>query len=186
MTDAIHVRTIRVEAARVGDCELEVTGRLVDDRPQGSESWFGRPYGPTIHDMSLTLRVRYPDLVITGVGGSMAAHPYVVCPDAVPRLDRLVGLSVARGFTRALNERLGRQQGCAHLTALIHAMAPVVRQGAGAAFGEQADVPRPGRDRWFVDTCQAWRADGALADRLRAGDLEGLQALSTPRPDPAA
>lgn len=185
MTETIHVRTIRIEATRVGEHELEVTGRLVDDRPQGSESWFGRPYGPTIHDMSLTIRVRYPDLVITHVDGGMTAHPYTICRDAVPGLDRLVGISVAQGFTRAINERLGRQRGCAHLTALIHAIAPVVRQGAGAAFRDDGDLPSAERDLWFIDTCQAWRADGPLAARLRAGDVAGLQALSSTGDEPA-
>jgi hypothetical protein len=180
----IHVRTIRIEARRVGPDELEVTGRLVDDRPQGGPRWWGVQQDVTIHDMSLTLRVRYPDLTITAVGGTMATHPYTVCPDAVPPLQTLVGLSVAQGFTRAVNERFGRQQGCAHLTALLHAIGPVVRQGAGAAFRDESAVPRP-QDLWFVNTCQAWREDGPLAHRLRAGDVEGLRALSARRPESA-
>jgi hypothetical protein len=174
----VHVRTIRAEALRVGDDELEVTGRLVDERPDGGPDWLDEPRGPVIHDMALTLRVRHPDLVITHVAGRMAEHPYTLCPDAIPPLSRLVGLSVAQGFTRAVNERLGRQHGCAHLTALVQAMGPVVRQAAGAAFGEAASPPRPDRDLWFVNTCQAWREGGPLHTHLRAGDTEGLRRLS--------
>lgn len=174
----IHVRTIRVEAARVGADELEVTGHLVDERPQGGPFWFGTRHGTSIHDMALTIRVRSPELVITAVSGSMATHPYTVCPDAVPPLQELVGLSVARGFTRAVNERFGRQHGCAHLTALVHAMAPVVRQGATAAFRDQRTPPPSEDDRWFIDTCQAWRSEGPLATRLRAGDTDGLRAFA--------
>jgi hypothetical protein len=182
MSATIQVRTIRVEARQVGDAELDVTGRLVDERPRGGPRWVGLDRGTTIHDMSLTLRVRYPDLTITAVSGTMATFPYTVCGDAVPPLQQLVGLSVAQGFTRAVNERFGRERGCAHLTALIQAMAPVVRQGAGAAFRDE-DAPSGGEaDHWFVDTCQAWRARGPLHERLRAGDVDGLRALTAGRP----
>lgn len=177
----IHVRTIRVEAARAGEAEMEVTGRLVDERPQGGR-WFGAEHGTTIHEMSLTVRVRYPDLVITAASGTMTHHPYTVCRDALPSLDRLVGLSVRSGFTRAVNERLGREKGCAHLAALVQAMAPVVRQGAGAAFGGEDAPPGADRDLWFVNSCQAWREHGDLHRRLAAGDVEGLKGLTAFRP----
>lgn len=173
----VHVRTIRLEAVRVGPDELEVTGHLVDERPGGTR-WFGIERGPVVHDMSVTLAVRYPDLVIIRATAEMRTYPYTVCPDAVPGLQQLVGLSVVQGFSRAVHERLGRDRGCAHLTALIQAMGPVVRQGAGAAFRDDREVPRP-EDRWFVNTCQAWREGGELHRRLAAGDLAGLRALST-------
>jgi hypothetical protein len=175
---AVQVRTIRAEAWRVSDDELDVTGRLVDDRPAGGPHWWGEDQGATIHDMTLTIRVRYPDLVITGASGNMASHPYTLCPDALPPLQQLVGLSVARGFTRAVNERFGRQAGCAHMTALIQALGPVVRQAAGAAFREADAPPRADRDLWFVNTCQAWREHGPLHARLAKGDIEGMKALS--------
>jgi hypothetical protein len=180
----VHVRTLTMEAHRAGDALLEVTGRLVDTRPQGPGiGWFGATNGSIIHDMRVTLYVRHPDLVIVALTANMASHPYAMCPDAVEPLQQLVGLSVARGFTRAVNERFGRQLGCAHLTALIQAMAPVVRQAIGPAFLEYAEIPKSGGETWFVNTCQAWKEGGLLHQRLAAGDLEGLKALSarTPR-----
>ena len=179
----VHVRTIRVEITPACEGELEVTATLVDERPRGNAKWFGSEPPPVIHDMRLGLRVRQPGLVITAVRSEMASHPYTICPDALPPLQTLVGLSIARGFTREVNERFGRQRGCAHFTALIHAVAPAVRQGAGVAFGEH---DRPGDpDPWFVNTCQAWREDGPLHRLVRAGDEAGLRGLSAfpPAPD---
>jgi hypothetical protein len=173
----LHTRTLRMDAVRVSDTELEVTGRLIDDRPE-PEDWFGVPSGLVIHDMQVTLRVRHPDLVITAADAAMHERPYTLCTDAVPPLQRLIGLSVARGFTRAVNERLGRARGCAHLTALVHAIAPVVRQAAGVAFRGTRQAPDPATDLWFVNTCQAWREDGPLHTRLLANDVAGLRALS--------
>ena len=170
----VHVRTIRVDAIEDGEDALVVTGTLVDERPRGGEKWFGIEGPRVIHRMELSLRVRHPDGVITAVRGGMEAHPYRICPDAVPPLQSLVGVSVTLGFTRAVNERLGRQRGCAHLTALIHAMAPVVKQAAGVAF-----PPAEGDGAfWFINTCQAWREDGPLHRLVRAGDEDGLRDLS--------
>lgn len=172
-----HVRTVRTEVRRVAESELEVTGRLVDERPGGA-GWLGDGLGRVIHDMTLTIRVRHPDLVITAVEGRMDHRPYTLCTDAVPPLQRLVGLSVMKGFTRAVNERFGRQLGCAHLTALVQAMAPVVKQGAGATFHEDEEFPGPDQDLWFVNTCQAWREDGPLHERVQAGDAAGLRGFT--------
>jgi len=174
-----QVRTIRVSATRVAETEMEVIGHLVDERPTGTGvDWLEDGHGVVFHDMTLSIRVRHPALVITEVGGTMAAHPYTLCPDALPPLEALVGLSVARGFMRAVNERFGRQRGCAHLTSLVQAMGPVVRQAAGVAFHDLATAPPAQRDRWVVDSCQAWRQDGPLHTRLQAGDIDGLRAFS--------
>jgi hypothetical protein len=183
-----HIRTIRAECRVVSDTELEVTGHLVDERPMstGTAAWVDEDQGRIVHDMTLTIRLRHPDLVITAVEGRMDHRPYTLCTDAVPPLQRLVGLSVMQGFLRAVNERFGRQLGCAHMTALVHAMAPVVKQGAGAAFHEDEAMPRTDQDLWFVNTCQAWREDGPLHERVRAGDAAGLRAFSARRPGGAS
>jgi Protein of unknown function (DUF2889) len=173
----VHVRTIRVEVARAGPDELEITASLVDERPRDNPPWFGAEPPRVIHDMRLGLRVRHPDLVITGARAEMASHPYTICPEALPPLQQLVGLSISRGFTREVNERFGRQRGCAHFTALIHAVAPAVRQGAGVAFPDPAP-PAVGSSPWFVNTCQAWREEGPLHRLIRAGDEAGLRGLS--------
>ena len=131
--------------------------------------------------MRVTLYVQHPDLVITAVTAHMASHPYSLCPDAVEPLQQLVGLSIARGFTRAVNERFGRQFGCAHLTALIQAMAPVVRQAIGPAFREYDEIPKSGGETWFVNTCQAWKEGGLLHQRLAAATSRG-EALSARAP----
>ena len=80
----VHVRTIRVDVARAGEHELEITATLVDERPRDNPRWFGAEPPRVIHDMRLGLRVRHPDLVITEARSEMASHPYPICPDARP------------------------------------------------------------------------------------------------------
>ena len=161
----VHVRTIRIDAAEAetrGDARvLRVHGVLEDRRPQGVPDWIQHD-GDVIHHMEVTLTVTWPDLVLATVDSAMRTFPHAgVCPDALPPLQSLVGVAVGPGFTRAVNQRIGRERGCTHIAALILAMGPVVRQGAGAAFG----FTTPGDPRgtpWFVNSCQAWREGGPL------------------------
>lgn len=171
----VHVRTIRIDAtesAAGGDSPavLRVHGSLEDRRPQGVPDWIQHD-GDVIHYMEVTLTVTWPDLVVAAIDGAMRTFPHAgVCPDALPPLQSLVGVAVGRGFTRAVNERIGRERGCTHVTALILAMGPVVRQGAGAAFGFMT----PGDPRgtpWFVNSCQAWREGGPLHRAWLAGEV---------------
>jgi hypothetical protein len=170
----IHVRTIRIDAATIatdGDAgALRVHGSLEDRRPHGVPDWVQHD-GDVIHHMEVTLTVSWPTLAVTAIEGSMRTFPHAgVCPDALPPLQSLVGVAVGPGFTRAVNQRIGRERGCTHVAALILAMGPVVRQGAGAAFG----FATPGDPRgtpWFVNSCQAWREGGPLHRAWVAGDL---------------
>jgi hypothetical protein len=172
----VHVRTIRIDAAKVvaeGETEraaLRVHGSLEDRRPQGVPDWIQHD-GDVIHHMEVTLSVTWPDLAVSAIDGEMRTFPHAgVCPDALPPLQGLVGVTVGRGFTRAVNERIGRERGCTHVAALILAMGPVVRQGAGAAFGFAAPGD-PNGTPWFVNSCQAWREDGPLHRAWRAGEM---------------
>ena len=170
-----HVRTIQIDAAELdpedAPARLRVHGVLEDRRPRGVPDWLQHE-GDVIHRMEVMLTVRHPDLTITAVETRMSAFPHPgICPDALPAVQSLVGLRVDRGFTRAVNERLGRDKGCTHLTALILAMGPVVRQGAGAAFGfGRGRSPEGARERpWFINSCQAWREGGPLHTRWMEG-----------------
>jgi Protein of unknown function (DUF2889) len=100
----IHTRTIRMEAARVSDREMEVTGHLVDERPE-PEDWFGVPSGLVIHDMSVTLRVRAPYLVVTAASAAMDSRPYTICTDALDPLHSLVGASPSGGRASSRTHR---------------------------------------------------------------------------------
>jgi hypothetical protein len=56
----------------------------------------------------------------------------------------------------------------------------VRRQAAGAAFVEKKGAPPMPRDRWLINTCQAWREGGPLHTLLETGDAAGLRAAQTP------
>ncbi|EIV91345.1 DUF2889 domain-containing protein [Frankia sp. QA3] len=130
----VHRRTIDIEVCQVDDL-LVAQARLRDTRP-----WHPDPARVLLHDMELALHVRTADLTIVAVESRMNAFPHTECPLIRPSFDRLVGLSVRRGFTRALRETVSGVHGCSHLHEIARAAGPAIIQATLSA----ADARRRG------------------------------------------
>ena len=72
--------------------------------------------------------MRIDDLTITEAVAEMHTFPHTECPGIAPAFAGLVGLSVARGYTREVQARFGGPQGCTHLEQLARSLGPVVVQ----------------------------------------------------------
>jgi hypothetical protein len=148
-----------------------VVGTLHDERP-----WATGEYSPReVHHMELGIVVRLSDLVIVDAAAAMASFPHIECTDIEGSFTELIGLSVSRGYTSAVQERFGRQRGCSHLEFLARALGPVVIQAQTAAGarrieegGSQA-APSPGGLNWLTNTCHIWADDGVGSQKLAAG-----------------
>ena len=73
--------------------------------------------------------VRRADLTIVDAVADMKTFPHAECTEIEPNFRDLIGLSVGRGYSSAVQERFGRQRGCSHLEFLARAIGPVVVQG---------------------------------------------------------
>jgi hypothetical protein len=91
-----------------------------------------------------------------------------------PNFQRVVGLSLGRGFRKALRERPGGIEGCTHVLALLDAVAAAAAQ----AFASNKHAPRRTGDAepvqiWrldaLLDSCWSYRADGPVVRRLSGG-----------------
>lgn len=175
----VHRRTIEIEAVEL-DGSLEVTARLQDRRP-----WADGSTSPEVlHEMALRVTVRMQDLVVTEASADMSSYPHAECAAIEPAFADLVGMSVARGYTRAVQDRFGGVRGCTHLEHLARALGPGIVQsvasvrarrrvpGSGDAFGE--GVP------WMRDTCHVWAAGGIGERKLAAGWRPGMGAYPAP------
>ena len=69
----------------------------------------------------------------------MKTFPHAECTDIEPSFRDLIGLSVARGYSGAVQERFGRQRGCSHLEFLARAIGPVVVQGITSSAAWQVE-----------------------------------------------
>jgi hypothetical protein len=169
----IHKRTIVIESVEEGD-GLRVTCTLRDDRPFMAD----QPSG-TAHDLALSLHVRESDRVITEAGAAMHTYPHAECPEILPAFERLVGLSVARGYTREVKARLAGVKGCNHLEHLATALAPAMVQAMSSlghrhrmveeANGEAPADPAAYDPSWLFNTCHVWRDGGPGQEKIDLG-----------------
>jgi hypothetical protein len=112
-------------------------------------------------------------LAIQAVESVTDAAPFPTCPEVTPAMQRLVGLSVAIGFKRRMQELVGQTQGCTHILTLLGTLAGVAlhsvsgkhRDQGFAVFwtnwGRQGSKPPA-----LIDSCHSYAADSPIVQRL--------------------
>ncbi len=190
-TPLIHERTYTVRSYREAANVLRIRGMVNDVKPPGI--YFPDDPEPLdVHQMVVDLFLDFPSLEITRADVVMEVTPHRSCVSIEPDYQQLVGLSIARGFSRKIKDLFGGPKGCTHIGALLQAMAPVAIQsmwsmqaidddGTPVGIGnrvssfESADDPEAAeeaRKRAFgfnVNTCHIWDAEGEQVAQLRAG-----------------
>jgi hypothetical protein len=179
----VHRRTIEFRAFDRGE-HLVVDAELRDDRPwaEGSQDV------AALHDMTLRVAVRKEDLVIDEAEAVMRRYPHTECPSITDAFGGLVGLSVGRGYTRAVQERFGGASGCAHLEQLARTIGPVVIQGMTSIRAKARDWSRleeesaaAERPRLFPrNTCHIFADGGVAEQKLAAGWRPGVGGYPAP------
>ncbi|MFA5787671.1 MAG: DUF2889 domain-containing protein [Actinomycetota bacterium] len=178
-----HVRTIRMEIHDLGDSRMRVTGSLDDERTGTAPGVLDL----VVHGMRMSWDVRVDDLVIEAVDAWMEHQPHAECSDIAPAMQQLVGLPVARGFTREVLSRLGSIKGCAHMRHLALAMAQAAVQGVYAVARHQnTDLAVTENDdvSWLSllsGTCHVWSEGGPGPRKLAAGWRPGKIEMPVPR-----
>jgi hypothetical protein len=172
--EAVHTRSIVCRSFRRDDGLLDIDARFVDTRPFGYDSEFRGhcPPGSALHNMQLRLTLDR-ERRIHALVSAMPGTPYSGCAEVNPNFQRLLGLSVGRGFRKALRDTLGGIEGCTHMLVLLEAMAAAAVQ----AFASNAHAPRRAGQAepvriWrldaLVDTCYSYRSGGPVMQRLTA------------------
>jgi hypothetical protein len=180
--EVLHDREYRVRAFRKSDEVIVIQGAVRDQKPPGLYLEID-PDPLTIHHMQIELDVAFPSLEILRAEVVFEAHPNETCPDITPHYGKLVGLSIARGFTHRVRELFGGPRGCTHTTALLQAMAPVAVQCIwsmrASAAKRSRPVAEPGRPptleqrraMWSMNlnSCHVWDEHGEWVRELEAG-----------------
>lgn len=176
----VHRRTIGIEVF-VRDEYFVVIGMLTDVRP-----WASGTLGPRdLHGMELAIVVRRSDLMIVDAVADMKTFPHAECTDIEPKFSELIGLSVARGYTSAVQERFGRERGCSHLEFLARAIGPAVIQSVTSAAAQQFENGNsyPGGERaltFLSNTCHVFIDDGPGVQKIAIGWRPGMFGYPAP------
>ncbi len=177
----LHRRSIVYEAFDE-DGDLRVRARLEDVRPWAD----GERSVSLVHDMTLSIAVRVADMTITEATADMHTFPHAECPAILDAFAGLVGLSVARGYTREVQSRFGGPKGCSHLEHLARSLGPVVvqavtsRRARALSRGETPDLLSGGPTPWARDTCHIWAEGGIAEQKLAAGWRPGTGSYPAP------
>ncbi len=179
----LHDREYRVRAFRLADDRVLIRGAVRDQKPPGLYIRVD-PEPLTIHHMQIDIEVSYPTLEILSAKVDFESFPQDGCTGIIDHYEKLVGLSIARGFTHRVRELFGGPRGCTHTTALLQAMAPVAVQ---CFFSLRASNVQRSGDRhaptrheraemWRVNlnTCHVWAEDSDAVAGLRAGASMGV------------
>ena len=163
----VHTRKTEIQTLDLGDHRILVEGKLKDTRI--SQSPPGAPgQGPIlVHDLTARLWVQGPDLTIAAAEAEMPTIPRKMCPQALPAVQKLVGLKVITGFTQKVKDLIGDVKGCSHLTHLFLTLGPAAVQGYFAAYGRASARPldHPALSR-VIDSCHVWRKEGPYVKSL--------------------
>jgi hypothetical protein len=167
-----------VRTFKVDDSRFILRGVVVDEKPPGlyiKED----PEVLWVHHMVVDLEVAFPSFTIEKVSVTFNEHPHTHCVDIIPDYDRLVGVSIARGYNNKVKELFGGPRGCTHIGALLTAMGPVaiqsgwsMRAGSGNNKSREEMTPEE-RERSYamnLNTCHMWDENGDMVSSIRRGE----------------
>jgi hypothetical protein len=177
--ELIHTRGYEVRTYKMRDDMFILRGVVIDEKPAGlyvAED----PEVLWVHHMVVDLEVSFPMFVIEKVSVTFHERPHTHCTDIEPEYQKLVGLSIARGFNNKVKELFGGPRGCTHIGALLAAMAPVAIQ---SGWSMRMGVPREAentngmstseqRKRAYainLNTCHMWDENGQMVSDIEQG-----------------
>ena len=177
--ELIHTRGYEVRTYKMRDDMFILRGVVIDEKPAGlyvAED----PEVLWVHHMVVDLEVSFPMFVIEKVSVTFHERPHTHCTDIEPEYQKLVGLSIARGFNNKVKELFGGPRGCTHIGALLAAMAPVAIQSgwsmrmgvpkeAENANGMSTSEQRKRAYAINLNTCHMWDENGQMVSDIEQG-----------------
>ena len=168
----IHERRLDFRTYPLEDDRLIVEGWLKDEQLVPGYHWDGtsRPKG-IVHWMCVRMLISGWPPTILDVEAEMPRIPHEQCPTTLDSVKRMIGISIAHGYSEEIHKRLGGVKGCTHLTHLILAMGTVALHGYWTNKSrERRPIPRS-LDEFpeisaLVNSCALWSEGGPIMQRL--------------------
>ena len=158
-----HTRSVRFEGYKREDGLWDIEGHLTDHSNRDALLASGlRRRGEPIHDMRIRLTVDASLRIVDAVATS-DVNPYPgYCDRIAPDYAKLVGLTLARGFRRSVQELFGGVAGCTHLTEMLGQFPTAAIQ---AMAGEKRDNDDGAGKPFQLDRCHALDTRGEAVAR---------------------
>ena len=159
----LHTRQVHYEGFERDDGLFDIEARLIDSKPtaflvEGERQWQA---GEPIHGMSIRLSIDR-DYIVRAIEVSMDHIPHGECAAAQPPMQSMVGCCLRKGWRAAIEERLGKVRGCAHLRELLFNMGTVAFQSLVSWTNPRAMDTPPAP----LGGCLAWDPAGPMVARI--------------------
>ena len=161
----LHTRQVQYEGFEREDGLIDIEATLLDTKTfafdvRGERRW--EP-GDPIHAMHIRLVIDL-QFIVQDIQVSMDDVPHGECLSASGPMRRVIGCSLRKGWRQAIEERLGKVQGCAHLRELLFNMGTVAFQTLARRLNQaQQDAGKPPAP---LGGCLAWDPTGPMVARI--------------------
>ena len=157
-----HTREVVYRGYRRDDGLWDLEGELLDSKAvrfeiPGEGVWHP---GQPLHHMLIRATID-GDMVVREIAVVMEAYPHGLCPQAMASMQRMVGCTMGPGWRKAIEQHLGKIQGCTHLRELLYNMATAAYQTLVEARLEQGRDEPPAH----LGQCVAWDLSGPVVQR---------------------
>lgn len=162
--EALHTRTVRVDAYARADGQWDLEAELIDIKHYDFERQAGTHHaGEPVHHM--LMRVTFDEsFTITAAQAGYDAAPYGEhCMAIDAAYQGLVGMNLLKGFRDTVKRRFARIAGCTHMTELSYVLPTVAVQALSNRRREQRESGDDGKRPFQLEGCHALRLDGPVA-----------------------
>jgi hypothetical protein len=127
--EPFHTRQITLNGYHRADGLWDIEAHLTDVKAYAFDNaWRGRVEpGVPVHEMWLRLTVD-DSFTVQAVEAVTDHSPFEMCPAIVGNFQRIIGLKIGPGWTKAVKARVGGTHGCTHLVELLGPVATVAFQ----------------------------------------------------------
>lgn len=160
----VHLRDLALRGYRRHDGLFDIEGRLLDRKNEPFQVTIGPlvPTGAPIHDMTVRLTID-DEFRIVAAEATSDTTPYALCLEVPAALGALVGCSIAVGWKRTVQDKLGGVAGCSHINEILFTLASVAFQTLIAYRRDRPEATNKRGEPILLDTCHAFDRRGVVA-----------------------
>lgn len=167
----LHRRVVQFDGYLRDDGFWDFEAELKDVRSYPSKGYERGelPPGDPVHHILVRLTVDN-DLVVRDAALQMKAVPFGYCQGAAADPQSLIGLTLGRGWRRAVDDRMKGTLGCSHLRELLYGI-PTLAMQTLTPYREthmpELGAPRgPDGAPFYLNQCRSWSFDGPVVERF--------------------
>lgn len=167
----LHTRSVQFNGYLRDDGLWDIEAELKDTKSYTSPGYERGelPPGEPVHQIFVRVAIDN-DMVIHEAAFEMRAIPFAHCGGAAADPESFIGLTLGRGWRKAVDERMKGTLGCSHLRELMYSVATAAFQTITSY--RETNMPElgaptgPDGKPFYLNQCRSWALDSPVVKRL--------------------